>query len=302
MAFYAPLPHRALVAVRGPDRESFLQALVSNDVARVSRGEAVWAALLTPQGKFLHEFFMFACADDSGEDAIWLECEALRRDDLVARLAKYRLRAKISVLADDGLAAGVTWDESSSDALSGPLTAVDGGVIYTDPRLAAAGRRWALPPRHIERVWADVPRGAAPDYDAFRMSLGLPDGSRDLEVEKALLLENGFEELHGVDYDKGCYIGQELTARTHYRALIKKRLLPVAVKGIAPPPGTTLMADGVEAGEMRSAIGDWGLALVRLEALQKAPDGILTAAAGARLKPVVPAWMKLPEAKGERLG
>ncbi|TAK98532.1 MAG: folate-binding protein [Rhodospirillaceae bacterium] len=295
MPFYAPLPHRALVAVRGPDRESFLQALVSNDVGRVSGGAAVWAALLTPQGKFLHEFFMFACTDETGEDTIWLECEALRRDDLVARLARYRLRAKVSVLADDSLAVGVTWAESLPDTSLGTLTAVDGGVIYTDPRLVEAGRRWALPPRHIERVWADVPRGLAQDYDAFRMSLGLPDGSRDMEVEKALLLENGFEELHGVDYEKGCYIGQELTARTHYRALIKKRLLPVAVNGIAPPPGTTLVADGVEAGEMRSAIGDWGLALIRLEALRKTSSGILTAAGGARLRPTAPPWMKLPE-------
>src|SRR5687767_9822339 len=87
MPFYAPLPHRALVAVRGPDRESFLQALVSNDVTRVTQGEAIWAALLTPQGKFLHEFFMFAGVDDQGEDTIWLECEFLRREDLVARLA-----------------------------------------------------------------------------------------------------------------------------------------------------------------------------------------------------------------------
>jgi folate-binding protein YgfZ len=284
------------VAVRGPDRESFLQALVSNDVEQVTAGRAVWAALLTPQGKFLHEFFMFACPDDAGEDAIWLECEALRRDDLVARLARFRLRAKVSVLAETTLAAGVTWDIPEQPAPDA-LEIVDGGVIYTDPRLAAAGQRWALPPHHIERVWADVPRGGAQDYDAFRMSLGLPDGSRDMEVDKALLLENGFDELHGVNYDKGCYIGQELTARTHYRALIKKRLLPVAVSGIAPPAGTPLMANGAEAAEMRTAIGDWGLALVRLDAWRKAQDGTLTAANGAKLRPVVPDWMKLPEEK-----
>jgi len=299
MPFHAPLPHRALIAVRGPDRESFLQALISNDMDRVGKGEAIWAALLTPQGKFLHEFFVFACPDENGEDAIWLDCEALRREDLVTRLARYRLRAKISVLAEDSLAVGVTWDEGPTGA-PGILNHVDGGVVYTDPRLAAAGRRWAVPPAHIDRVWADVPRGQPQDYDAFRMSLGLPDGSRDMEVEKALLLENGFEELHGVDYDKGCYIGQELTARTHYRALIKKRLLPVAVSGIAPPPGTTLTLDGVEAGEMRSAIGDWGLALVKLEPWRKAPGEMLTAASGARLRPVVPDWMQLPEDKAAR--
>jgi folate-binding protein YgfZ len=300
MPFHAPLPHRALIAVRGPDRVEFLQGLVSNDVTKVSGGKAAWAALLTPQGKFLHEFFMFATPDDTGEDAIWLDCEALRRQDLVNRLARYRLRAKVSVLTEDGWAVGVTWHETDPNAVPGTLKAEEGGgVIYTDPRLAAAGQRWALPSHHIDRVWADAPRASAQDYDAFRMSLGLPDGSRDMEVEKALLLENGFEELGGVDYQKGCYIGQELTARTHYRALIKKRLLPVAVNGIAPPPGTELKFGDMDAGEMRSAIGDWGLALVRLEAWRKAQaeGGVLTAVGGAKLRPFVPEWMQLPQEK-----
>jgi folate-binding protein YgfZ len=298
MPFHVPLPHRNFVAIRGPDRVSFLQGLISNDMTRVADGAAIWAALLTPQGKFLHEFFVFACPDATGEDAIWLECESLRREDLVGRLMRYRLRAKVSILAEDTLAAGVTWDKEALDNTPGALAQIDGGVVYTDPRLPQAGKRWALPPNHITRVWADVPRGAASDYDAFRMSLGLPDGSRDMEVEKALLLENGFEELNGVDYEKGCYIGQELTARTHYRALIKKRLLPVAVNGMAPTPGTVLTSNGVEVGEMRSAIGDWGLALVKLDVLGSGNENVLTAAGGAKMRPFVPTWMRLPQERG----
>jgi folate-binding protein YgfZ len=297
MPVHALLPHRALVAVRGPDRVAFLQGLVSNDVGRVRSDTAIWAALLTPQGKFLHEFFVFACPDANGEDTLWLEAEQLRRGDLVQRLAKYKMRSKVSIAADDSLAVGVTWNEDPVGA-PGALTRVAGGVLYVDPRLAAAGRRWALPKDAAARVWSAVAAGRAQDYDAFRMSLGLPDGSRDMEVEKALLLENGFEELHGVDYQKGCYVGQELTARTHFRALIKKRLLPVRVNGIAPAPGTALLtADGADAGEMRSAIGDWGLALVRLEAWRASPGGVLTAANGVRLAPVVPDWMTLPAEK-----
>jgi folate-binding protein YgfZ len=290
----ALLSHRSFVTVRGPDRVSFLQGLVSNDVGRVAAGAAIWAALLTPQGRFLHEFFAFACPDADGEDAIWLECEQLRRDDLVQRLARYRLRARVSVTADDSLVAGVIWNEEVT-APAGSLTQADGGVIYVDPRLAAAGRRFALPADAVDTALSDIPRGWPQDYDAFRISLGLPDGSRDLEVEKALLLEGGFEELNGVDYNKGCYIGQELTARTHYRALIKRRLMPVAVVGVAPQPGTPLKAGATEAGEMRSAAGDRGLALVRLDAWRAAPSGILTTDSGARLTPQVPAWMKLPE-------
>lgn len=296
MPVHALLRHRALVAVRGADRVGFLQGLVSNDVTRAKNGAAIWAAFLTPQGKFLHEFFVFSCPDAAGEDTLWLECETLRRGDLVSRLAKYRLRSKVSVAADDTYAVGVTWDEPPV-GVEGALTRIAGGVMYVDPRLAAAGRRWALTKESVDRVWANVPFGSPQDYDAHRMSLGLPDGSRDMEVDKALLLENGFEELHGVDYQKGCYIGQELTARTHFRALIKKRLLPVKVSGIAPTPGTTLTTlDGAEAGEMRSAIGDWGVALIRLEAWRKAPGGMLTAPNGVKLTPTVAPWMKLPEA------
>src|SRR5579864_6801274 len=143
MPVHALLPHRALVAVRGADRVSFLQGLISNDAGRAKNGTAIWAAFLTPQGKFLHEFFAFSCPDASGEDTVWLECETLRRGDLVSRLAKYRLRAKVSVAADDSFAVGVTWDEPPVGP-EGALTRVPGGVMYVDPRLAAAGRRWAL--------------------------------------------------------------------------------------------------------------------------------------------------------------
>ena len=124
------------------------------------------------------------------------------------------------------------------------------------------------------------------DYDRLRISQGVPDGSRDLEVEKSILLENGFDELHGVDWDKGCFMGQELTARTHYRALIKKRLMPVAIDGPAPAPGTPVLAGGKEAGIMRSAVDGLGLALLRLEFLDAAPF----TAGEAQLTPRKPDW------------
>ena len=103
-------------------------------------------------------------------------------------------------------------------------------------------------------------------YDALRLSLGVPDGSRDLPVEKALLLESGFDELHGVDWDKGCYMGQELTARTKYRGLVKRRLFPVRVDGPLPAPGTAIQRNGQEVGEIRSGSGDRALAMLRLDA------------------------------------
>jgi folate-binding protein YgfZ len=128
------------------------------------------------------------------------------------------------------------------------------------------------------------------DYDRSRIELGLPDGSRDLEIEKSILLESGFDELAGVDWDKGCYMGQELTARTHYRALVKKRLVPVRIDGPTPAPGTPILAGGTEAGVMRSAGDGAGLALLKVEAL----SGIEPLRAGpARLVPRKPFWLKL---------
>jgi folate-binding protein YgfZ len=119
----------------------------------------------------------------------------------------------------------------------------------------------------------------------------VPDGSRDLPVEKALLLENGFDELNGVDWKKGCYVGQELTARMKYRALTRKRLTPVRIEGPAPQPGTAVMLDDQEAGEMRSVHGTLGLALLRLEMIEQAEkDGRPLTAGEARVTPVKPAW------------
>jgi hypothetical protein len=127
----------------------------------------------------------------------------------------------------------------------------------------------------------------------MRLEQGVPDGSRDLPVEKAILLEAGFEELNGVDWDKGCYVGQELTARTKYRALIRKRLMPVKVEGPLPAPGTPVTFDGQEAGEMRSGRGDRALALLRLEAVAAAEAAKAPLTAGdARLVPVKPGWAK----------
>jgi folate-binding protein YgfZ len=124
------------------------------------------------------------------------------------------------------------------------------------------------------------------DYDALRIDHGVPDGSRDLEVERSPLLENGFDELHGIDWDKGCFMGQELTARTKYRALIKKRLLPVTIEGPAPEPGTQITAGGKDAGVLRSSVDGVGLALLRLEHLE-AP----LLAGEARLTPRKPDWV-----------
>jgi folate-binding protein YgfZ len=290
--FCALLPDRAALEVAGEERRAFLQGLVSNDVEKVSRDRALYAALLTAQGKYLHDFFIAAIGD-----AFYLDGEAARLADLKRRLALYRLRAKVTL--GEGGERYVVAAAFGAEALAllglppepGAAVPFAGGVAYVDPRLAALGARLLLP-RGVKLAPLEsagfAPVGGA-EYDRFRLSLGVPDGSRDLPVEKAILLEAGFEELNGVDWQKGCYIGQELTARTKYRALIKRRLIPVAVEGPLPPPGTPVMLGDQEAGEMRSGRDGLGLALLRLEALNEAGGQPLTAGE-ARLTPQKPAW------------
>jgi hypothetical protein len=283
---------RGLLRIAGPDARAFLQGIVSNDVNKVSPARAVYAAFLTPQGKYLHDFFIAEL-----EGALLLDCEAERRDDLARRLARYKLRSKVAIEpAPAELAVALLYGAGALAALGlpperGAAVPLAGGVAFTDPRLAELGARAILPRAAADAVRArGFEQGAAADYEALRLRLGVPDGSRDLEIEKSLLLENGFDELAGVDWDKGCYMGQELTARTHYRALVKKRLVPVAIEGPAPAPGTPVLADGAEAGIMRSSDGGLGLALLKREAL----EGARALTAGeARLAPRVPSWLKV---------
>ncbi len=290
---YVELGERGVLAVSGPDTRTFLQGLVSNDVQRVSPARAVYAALLTAQGRYLHDFFI---AEIAG--ALCLDCEAARRDDLLRRLKMYKLRSKVTL--EDATQRFAVAAMPGVEALAplnlaaepGAAKETAGGTVFADPRLAAMGARAILPRESISLTLsgAGFSPGILSDYEALRLTLGLPDGSRDLVVEKSLLLENGFDELNGVDWKKGCYVGQELTARTKYRGLVKKRLLPVRIDGPLPAPGTEVKAGGDEAGEMRSGTGGLGLALLRLEQIDKE----LTAGA-AKVKPAKPDWLRLPE-------
>ena len=269
MTHIAMLPERGVIEVSGEDRVAFLQGLVSNDVAKATPGRTVWAALLTPQGKWLADFFIL-----TDGDRFLLDCEAGQIPMLVQRLGRFRLRSKVVVARRDELRVYAAWGH--------PVPASE-GVIAPDPRLEQAG--W--------RIVSDGSVAADADADAWdrhRLALGLPDGSRDLEAEKTVLLEAGFDELNGVSWSKGCYMGQELTARTKYRGLVKRRLVPVEVEGPLPSPGSPILRDGMEVGTMRSGRDERGMAVLRLDALRD------TLACGeARLVTRVPDWMRLPE-------
>lgn len=296
--FAVILESRGVLRVSGPDARPFLQGMLSNDVDKLAPDRALWAAFLTPQGKFLHDLFLAQpAAPAPGNEAILLDCEAARRDDLRRRLGIYKLRAKATIedATADYRVAVLVGDQALSilglPAEAGRAAAFAGGIAYVDPRLPELGARAILPAATAEEALGDTGFELTDlaAYDSLRIGLGIPDGSRDLEVEKALLLENGFDELHGIDWKKGCYVGQELTARTKYRGLVKKRLLPVEIDGPPPPPDTPVMLAGKEAGVMRTAVDGVGLALLRLEHIETAAPGALTAGE-ARLTPRKPAW------------
>jgi folate-binding protein YgfZ len=269
MTALTELPDRGVIAVAGDERVTFLNGLVSNDVARAAPGQAVWAALLTPQGRYVTDFFIFY---DDGR--LLLDAPRAAVADLLAKFGRYRLRAAVT-FADVSETHHVfaAWDGMPPHV---PMTAAD-------PRLREAGFR----------MISETPlrtNATEADYLLHRLGFGLPDGPPDLEPDKTLLLEAGFDELNGVDWQKGCYMGQELTARTKYRGLVKKRLVPVSADGPLPPPGTAILADGAEVGTLRSGSGTMALAMLRLDALKKP-----LLAGNALLTPEIPNWMKLPE-------
>ncbi len=229
--FYVKLENRGLVHIEGEDRKSFLDGLVSNDLKKAAPDSLLYACLLTPQGKFLHDFFIH-----EGGDFLLLDCEGGERaKDLYERLLKFRLRAKVQLSVEE----------------NHPVYAVFGTEDgLPDPRHADMGRRAFEKPDCEERPFEE--------WDRLRISLCVPDGSRDMEPERSTLLECGIDKLNGIDWNKGCYMGQELTARMHYRGLAKKHLYTVTLSRPFAP-----FSDLPNGGGMRSSCGDIGIALLK---------------------------------------
>ncbi len=260
---------RQVLRVSGAEARVFLQGLVSNDMMRVSESYVIYAALLTPQGKYLHDFFI-----SEFKNNFYLDCQATRIDDLLKRLKRFKLRSdikleiveKMTVMA---LFGDYVHNNLPVNSLEGSAMQWLGGILFTDPRLNSIGARAILPENSLEfsDLNFDLTSSTFEEYDTLRITLGLPDGSRDLLVDKSILLEGGFEELNGVNFDKGCYVGQELTARTKHRGLVKNRLIPVKFKGDPPASGTEILQGDKRVGELRSVAGSSALALLRLEAL-----------------------------------
>jgi hypothetical protein len=237
MTKIAQLTDRSVLALRGTDVRAFLQDMLTNDVEQLSPATPLWAALLSAQGKPLADMLLF-----DGGDVVWLDVAADAAPGLARKLAMYKLRRDVSVTPTD-LKVFAAWD-GAHDAPA-------------DPRLAALGSRWIAEAAPVNATLAD--------YDARRLALGVPD-SADLLLDKMMWLETNAAELHGVSFTKGCYVGQENTARMHHRDKLRKRLLPVTFAG--DPGDGILRAGDREAGELRTHRDGHGIAYLRLELVE----------------------------------
>ena len=255
----ARLDDRALVRVSGPDARPFLHNLLTQDVETLADGDLRFGALLSPPGRLLFDLFLRGEAD-----GVLLDVAADRRDALLQRLAMYRLRAQVVVEADDRpVFAG--WPELA-----------DG--FAADPRAPGLGGR-----RYGGEVETTATSAA---YQSHRLAIGVPDPARDAPADKTYPIEADFDLLNGIDFQKGCFVGQETTSRMKRRGAIRTRMLPLAFDGPLPPFGAEVLNGELRAGEVLSGRDGAAMALLRLDRL----DGALTVD-GRAVEVCWPSWI-----------
>ena len=305
-------PDLGFLRVSGPDTNAFLQSILTANIDSMAVGACRASALLTPQGRILIDMMVYRLAADH----IVLQCDMARRDDLFTRLRRYRLRRPVDMAVDNTLILGHYFGEA-------PPTAGPGTVVFADRRDPLLGvhiladdypalTRLAEANDTISGL--DMAGTYIDRWHVRRIAAGVPEGPVDLVPERALMLEAGLDQLGAVDFDKGCYIGQEVTARTHYRGLVKRRLVPIKVHINTPSVGSEISLDGRTIGTSRSSAPLTGLdgsddslclGLLKLEdihMIDSASDdtGAMTVG-GLPAQLAIPSWMRpLPNAAKSR--
>lgn len=255
------LAERGVIKVAGDGARSFLHGLVTADILSLQAGAARFCALLSPQGKIIADFLVAAAP---ANDGLFLDYPRELCGSLLEKLNRYKLRSKV-VIEDVSAGLGVlaAWNGT---ALPHPeQTAI--GLAYADPRLPALGIRIMLPPDRAGAAAAAL--GATPveptDYEAHRIALGVPRGGVDFAYGEAFPHETDMDQLAGVDFGKGCYVGQEVVSRMEHRGTARTRAVPVRYDGTAPPAGSTITAGGRQLGTLGSAAAGRAIALLRLD-------------------------------------
>ena len=258
----ALLTDRGVLRVSGEPARHFLHNLVTANIETLTPGHARYAALLTPQGKIIADFFVVeAPADDGG--GFFIDAPKALVPDLAQKLTFYRLRAKVTIEQIDALAVLAVWDgqESLQNA------ATEYGLDYRDPRLPALGQRVLIPAEVAQEAAADL--GAtlvdASEYEAHRIALGVPRGGIDFIYGDVFPHDADLDKLGGVDFRKGCFIGQEVVSRVEHRGTARNRIVPVAFDTHAAQDGSPVMAGDKNVGTMGSSAGTLGLAMLRVD-------------------------------------
>jgi folate-binding protein YgfZ len=260
------LGDRGVIEVAGADATSFLQRLITNSVLNIPKGEGRYAGLLTPQGKLLFDFFVVPLPEGPGTGYL-IDCAGGQTADLVKRLNLHKMRANIAI------------EDKSKDFAVAPIfggevaTGIE-GVFYRDTRGPSMGLRVIVSREAVPRLdCAEASR-----YEAHRVTQGVPKGGVDFRYGDAFVHDVNFDLMNGVDFKKGCYVGQEVVARVHYRNSARKRIVKIYFDGPAPAQGTQITAGETNIGQVGSTAGVEGLAMVRLDRLEEAR------AAGVALK------------------
>jgi tRNA-modifying protein YgfZ len=252
------LSDRGVVEVAGAEAAGFLQRLITNSVRDIPQGESRYSGLLSPQGKVLFDFFVVPLPE--GPDAGYLfDCVRAQADDLVKRLNLHKMRAKIAI-TDKSEQLGV------AATLGGEAPAEVEGVVYRDPRAPGMGLRIIASREELARI-KDAGEAA---YEAHRIAQGVPKGGADFTYGDAFVHDINLDVMNGVDFKKGCYVGQEVVARVHFRKSARKRILKIHFDGKAPEPGAPVMAGDTNIGQLGSTAGAEGLATLRIDRLEEA--------------------------------
>jgi len=282
----ALLPDRGVIKVSGEAARGFLNGIVTSDVGKVAPGAARYSALLTPQGKVIADFIVTEAVPDDG-GGFFLDAPRALVPALVQKLTFYKLRAKITIEdLSEKLGVMAVWGGQGNS---------DYGLTFPDPRLPALGLRVILPPDVVAAAAADLAATLtdAEAYEAHRITLGVPRGGNDFIYGDTFPHEANMDQLGGVDFQKGCYIGQEVVSRVEHRATARSRVVPVAYDDSAPMPGIEVMIGDKQAGMMGSAAHGRGLALLRLDRVADAmAAGTPLVAGGVTLRLVKPDWAR----------
>jgi folate-binding protein YgfZ len=262
------LGDRGVIEVGGADATSFLQRLITNSVLNIPKGEGRYAGLLTPQGKLLFDFFVVPLPE--GPDAGYLiECAGEQTADLVKRLNLHKMRATIAIedKSKDFAVAAIFGGEAA--------TGIE-GIFYRDTRGPSMGLRVIAP----REVLAKLDCAEASRYEAHRIAQGVPKGGIDFRYGDSFVHDVNLDLMNGVDLKKGCYVGQEVVARVHYRNSARKRIVKIYFDGPAPAQSTQITAGETNIGQVGSTAGVEGLAMVRLDRLEEARAAGVTLKAG----------------------